>query len=139
MTCAQSNEAKIENRSFVTFSRTSGAFARTANDLAGRNHNRDKPVFLPGAHAPPVLVFVRFFSRSCAWAQPPFRCFGFWPTAAFTPESGSAGFLAFPAPQDGISSGESKPWACAYSRYQAAVTGWPKLLIFLVWLVLRRD
>ncbi len=72
MTCAQSNETKIENRSFVTFSRTSGAFARTANDLAGRNHNQDKPAFLPGAHAPPVLVFVRFFLAILRMGTAPF-------------------------------------------------------------------
>src|SRR5260221_9147136 len=72
MTCAQSNETKIENRSLVTFSRTSGAFARTANDLAGRNHNQDKPVFLPGAHAPPVLVFVRFFLAILRMGTAPF-------------------------------------------------------------------
>ena len=61
MTCAQSDETKIENRSFVTFSRTSVASARAANGLASRNHTHGNPAFLPGAHAPPVLVFVRFF------------------------------------------------------------------------------
>src|SRR5467141_1624449 len=71
MTCAQSNEAKIENRSFVTFSRTSGAFARTASDLAGRNAHGD-PAFLPGAHAPPVLVFVRFFLAILRMGTAPF-------------------------------------------------------------------
>ena len=72
MTCAQSNETKIENRSFVTFSRTSVASARAANGLASRNHTHGNPAFLPGAHAPPVLVFVRFFLAILRMGTAPF-------------------------------------------------------------------
>jgi BirA family biotin operon repressor/biotin-[acetyl-CoA-carboxylase] ligase len=72
MTCAQSNENKIENRSFVTFSRTSVASARAANGLASRNYTHGNPAFLPGAHAPPVLVFVRFFLAILRMGTAPF-------------------------------------------------------------------
>src|SRR5258706_704710 len=72
MTCAQSNETKIENRSFVTFSRTSVGSARAANGLASRNHTHGNPAFLPGAHAPPVLVFVRFFLAILRMGTAPF-------------------------------------------------------------------
>src|SRR5258706_842133 len=72
MTCAQSDETKIENRSFVTFSRTSAASARAANVLAGRNHTHGNPAFLPGAHAAPVLVFVRFFLAILRMGTAPF-------------------------------------------------------------------
>jgi len=72
MTCAQSNETKIENRPFVTFSRTSVASARAANGLASRNHTHGNPAFLPGAHAPPVLVFVRFFLAILRMGTAPF-------------------------------------------------------------------
>jgi len=72
MTCAQSDETKIENRSFVTFSRTSVASARAANGLASRNHTHGNPAFLPGAHAPPVLVFVRFFLAILRMGTAPF-------------------------------------------------------------------
>src|SRR5258708_19449694 len=72
MTCAQSNETKIENRSFVTFSRTPVGSARTANGLASRNDTHGNPAFLPGAHAPPVLVFVRFFLAILLMGTPPF-------------------------------------------------------------------
>src|SRR5260221_9567590 len=72
MTCAQSNEPKIENRSFVTFSRTSVGSARAANGLASRNHTHGNPAFLPGAHAPPVLVFVRFFLAILRMGTAPF-------------------------------------------------------------------
>ena len=72
MTCAQSNETKIENRSFVTFSRSSVAAARAANGLACRNHTHGNPAFLPGAHAPPVLVFVRFFLAILRMGTAPF-------------------------------------------------------------------
>src|SRR6266581_9746420 len=108
----------IENRSFVTFSRISGA---------------------SGAHAPPMLVSVRFFSRFCAWAQPPSRSFACWLTAGFTPASGSAGLWVFPALAYGTSSGGSKRWACAYSRYAAAVTGWPRLSTCSSWMDSRQD
>src|SRR5258706_5656931 len=72
MTCAQSDETKIENRSFVTFSRTSAASARAANGLASRNHTHGNPAFLPGAHPPPVLVFVRFFLAILRMGTAPF-------------------------------------------------------------------
>ena len=72
MTCAQSNETKIENRPFVTFSRTSVASARAANGLASRNHTHGNPAFLPGAHAPSVLVFVRFFLAILHMGTAPF-------------------------------------------------------------------
>ena len=72
MTCAQSDETKIENRSFVTFSRTSAASARAANVLAGRNRTHGNPAFLPGAHAAPVLVFVRFFLAILRMGTAPF-------------------------------------------------------------------
>src|SRR5260221_5078562 len=72
MTCAQSNETKIENRSFVTFSRTCAASAQAANRLACRNHTHGNPAFLPGAHAPPVLVFVRFFLAILRMGTAPF-------------------------------------------------------------------
>src|SRR5260370_7685722 len=61
MTCAQSNETKIENRSFVTFSRTSVGSARAANGLASRNHTHANPAFLPAPHPPPLPVLLRFF------------------------------------------------------------------------------
>ncbi len=64
MTCAQSNETEIENLSFVTFSRASGASARAENG--------GDPGFLPGAHAPPVLVSVRFFLAILRMGTAPF-------------------------------------------------------------------
>src|SRR5260221_6450016 len=72
MTWAQSNETKIETRPFVTFPRASVASARAANGLASRNHTHGNPAFLPGAHAPPVLVFVRFFLAILRMGTAPF-------------------------------------------------------------------
>lgn len=56
----------------MTFSRTSVASARAANGLASRNHTHGNPAFLPGAHAPPVLVFVRFFLAILRMGTAPF-------------------------------------------------------------------
>jgi BirA family biotin operon repressor/biotin-[acetyl-CoA-carboxylase] ligase len=71
MTCAESNEIEIEKRSFVTFSRISGASAR-GRKAGRRNRTCGKAAFLPGAHAPPVLVSVRFFPAIPRMGTTPF-------------------------------------------------------------------
>src|SRR5258706_6278322 len=88
MTCAQSDETKIENRSFVTFSRTPVGSARAASGLASRNDTHGNPAFLPGAHAPPVLVFVRFFLAILRMGTAPFSLLRILADGRFTSGGG---------------------------------------------------
>jgi BirA family biotin operon repressor/biotin-[acetyl-CoA-carboxylase] ligase len=55
----------------VTFSRTSGVPARVTNGLAA-GAIPSATAFLPGAHAPPVLVFVRLFLAILRMGTAPF-------------------------------------------------------------------